>query len=157
MKIVWLLVSFKEKKELCLCARISCLRVRELTLCFCFRIFILFTRIWWMFCMTKITTSWLWGRSILPRTWLTSKGRWFVCFCTCLVDCWLNCALLCPQCCQGLRAADEVRGLSVPLQAAQTGRPGAHVHHHQETETEPGVLGARLVSHKGWKRHVGWI
>lgn len=62
---------------------------------------------------------------------------------------WLTCASLCPQRGQGLRAADEVRGLPVPLQAAQAGGPGAHVHHHQETETEPGVFGARLVLHMG--------
>lgn len=73
------------------------------------------------------------------------------------MGCWLTPALLCPQCCQGLRAVDEVRGFSVPLQAAQAGGPGAHVHHHQETETKPGVFGARLVLHTGEKWQVNWI
>lgn len=49
----------------------------------------------------------------------------------------------CPQCCQRLRASDEVRGFYVSLQTAEEGRSGADVHHPEAAEVQSGVSGAR--------------
>ena len=40
---------------------------------------------------------------------------------------------------QGLRAAAQVRGLAVPVQAAQEGGAGSHGHHNEAPESEPPV------------------
>lgn len=48
-----------------------------------------------------------------------------------------------PQCCQRLRASDEVRRFSVSLQTAEESRSGSDVHHPEASEVQPGVSGAR--------------
>lgn len=89
--IVSCVVVLEEKMNLRSCQEIVIFKKIKLILCLFFffglRIFILFMRIWWTFCTTKITTSWLWDRSILPRIWLTSKEYFFLQFCTCEVGC----------------------------------------------------------------------
>lgn len=80
----------EEKRNLRSCQEIVIFKKIRLILCpffFCLRIFILFMQIWWTFCTTKITTSWLWDRLTLPRIWLTSKDCFCLQFCTCEVGC----------------------------------------------------------------------